>query len=439
MKYILAATVLSCLVISNAEANVAAAINLKSEVAAATISAIEATGTSTTIQDSVDSLSSVGYAIKVPGVDGGDDDGDENSPALPAIPEEEEDDEEEDEDEEEQEVVVDIGTRESAYAGAGLKYNKDVDLPVLAQRKQLEGEDLPAVPQVIACRTDGQVAITYSEGPSDATARIARQLNNAQVKASFFVNTKWLQEQQYAMVLQNIYNAGHLIGLTYRLPTEDPETMSDEEIKADIITHAKMVESLIHVSPKYVRLHFSAQSDGRTEHILQELGFVLVGYNLDGKDYVHKTPELIEQEYQRTFKSYRAAHQDKKGSFVAIQYDIPETGSMVAVPNVIQLLQREGYDAVRMDGCLNDEKPYKASAAGLEYVGDKFSLGSAGYKSGQKITSVINNSTSEEEIRGLSADDGFLNESAGALAAVPNTMGLGLIPAAFAYALLCLL
>ncbi|CAO3621552.1 unnamed protein product [Mucor fragilis] len=437
MKYILAATVLSCLVINNAEANVAAAISLKSEVAAATTTAIEATGTSTSIQDSVDSLSSAGYAIEVPDTDGGDDESDDNSPALPAIPEE--DEEEEDEDEEEQDVVQDVDTRENAYAEAGLKYNKDVDLPVLVQRKQFEGEDLPAVPQVVACRTDGQVAITYSEGPSDATARIARQLNNAQVRANFFVNTKWLQEQQYAMVLQNIYNAGHLIGLTYRLPTEDPETMSDEEIKADIITNAKMVESLIHVSPKYVRLHFSAQSDGRTEHILQDLGFVLVGYNLDGKDYVHKTPDLIEQEYQRTFNTYRAAHQDKKGSFVAIQYDIPETGSMAAVPNVIQVLQREGYDAVRMDGCLNDEKPYKASAAGLDYVGDKFSLGSAGYKSGQKITAIINNSTAEEEIRGLSADDGFLNESAGAMAAVPKTMGFALIPAAFVYALLCLL
>lgn len=150
---------LSCLVINNAEANVAAAISLKSEVAAATTTAIEATGTSTSIQDSVDSLSSAGYAIEVPDTDGGDDESDDNSPALPAIPEE--DEEEEDEDEEEQDVVQDVDTRENAYAEAGLKYNKDVDLPVLVQRKQFEGEDLPAVPQVVACRTDGQVAITY--------------------------------------------------------------------------------------------------------------------------------------------------------------------------------------------------------------------------------------------------------------------------------------
>jgi peptidoglycan/xylan/chitin deacetylase (PgdA/CDA1 family) len=163
------------------------------------------------------------------------------------------------------------------------------------------------------------------------------------------------------MVLQNIYNAGHLIGMTYRLPNEDPEAMSDEEIKADIINSAHMIESLIQVAPKYVRLHFSAQSDGRTEHILQDLGFVLVGYNLDGKDYVHQAPELIAEEYARTFKGYRDNHNTKKGSFVAIQYDIPETTSMAAVPYIVQLLDKDGYTAVRMDGCLNDPKPYKAS------------------------------------------------------------------------------
>ncbi|CEP09599.1 hypothetical protein [Parasitella parasitica] len=444
MKYIVAATVLSCLVLNNAEAKAASTVSLKSELAPPAVTTETAT-LSTVVLDSVQSLSSAGYAIEVPDTDV-DGDSDDNSPALPTIPEESEDeDEEEQEDEETSELTSqDINARENAYSKAGLTYNKDIDLPVLAQRKQVDGEDLPAVPRVVACRSDGQIAITYSEGPSDATARIARQLNNAQTRANFFVNTKWqanfflLQEQQYAMVLQNIYNAGHLIGLTYRLPTEDPETMSDEEIKADIIANAHMVESLIHVAPKYVRLHFSARSDARTEHILQELGFVLVGYNLDGKDYVHKTPELIEEEYRRTFGSYKASNPDKKGSFVAIQYDIPETGSMAAVPNIIQLLQKEGYDAVRMDGCLNDYTPYKVSAAGLEYVGDKFSLGSDSYKSGQKITAIINNSTAEEEIRGLSADDEFLNESAASLATVPKKIGYA-FTLAFAYALTLLI
>ncbi|KAI9345732.1 hypothetical protein BD770DRAFT_308780, partial [Pilaira anomala] len=217
----------------------------------------------------------------------------------------------------------------------------------------------PPVPEVIACRSEGQIAITYSEGPSDTTAGIARQLNERNTRGNFFVSTTWLNQQRYAMVLQNAYNAGHFIGMTYRLPSEDPESLSDEEIKQDIIKNAKMIETLIQISPKYVRLHFSAQSDGRTEHILRELGFILVSYNLDGKDYVHDKPELIAEEYKNTFENYRKQHENSKGSFIAIQYDIPETKSMLAVPNILDLIEEEGFTPVRMDGCLNDAKPYK--------------------------------------------------------------------------------
>lgn len=230
------------------------------------------------------------------------------------------------------------------------------------------------------------------------------------------------------MVLQNVYNAGHLIGMTYRLPNEDPEAMSNEEIKADIINSARMIETLIQVSPKYVRLHFSAQSDGRTEQILRDLGFIIVGYNLDGKDYIHKTPDLIAQEYERTFREYRETH-DSKGSFIAIQYDIPETMSMEAVPNVIKEIQAQGYTAVRMDGCLNDARPYKASAASLEYVADKFSFGSAGYKSGQKVKSIIANTTAEQELRVLAVDDEFLSKSAAVRITLSKKIGFSLIPA----------
>lgn len=214
------------------------------------------------------------------------------------------------------------------------------------------------------------------------------------------------------MVLQNVYNAGHFIGMTYRLPNENPEAMSNEEIKNDIINNARMIETLIQVLPKYVRLHFSAQSDGRTEQILRDLGFIIVGYNLDGKDYVHKTPDLIAKEYEKTFRQYRERN-DSKGSFIAIQYDIPETTSMDAVPNIIKIIQDEGYTPVRMDGCLNDVKPYKASAAGLEYVADNFSFGSSGYKSAQ-VKNFISNTTAEQELHVLVVDDQPINKKSDA-------------------------
>ncbi|KAL0565886.1 hypothetical protein ABG067_009606, partial [Albugo candida] len=74
------------------------------------------------------------------------------------------------------------------------------------------------------------------------------------------------------MVAQNIYNAGHFIGMTYRVKNDDPEALTDEQIRDDIISNAHTIESIINVAPKYVRLHYTETKDIRTEGILQDLG-----------------------------------------------------------------------------------------------------------------------------------------------------------------------
>ena len=169
-----------------------------------------------------------------------------------------------------------------------------------------------------------------------------------------------LYTQQYAMVVQNMYNAGHLIGMTYRAPKhEDGSSYTDSEMREDVINNARMIEALIHVAPKYVRLHYSDPEDTRTENIINDLGFVLVDYNLDSMDYVHKTGSEIQDVYRNAFVRQKDTY-DAKGSFISIQYDIPGSGSLTAVPYIIQTIEEEGYTAVRMDGCLNDPKPYKA-------------------------------------------------------------------------------
>lgn len=217
------------------------------------------------------------------------------------------------------------------------------------------------VAQVTGCKTQGQIALTYNEGPSDVTAKIVRQLSKADARGNFFVNATWLYTQQYAMVVQNIYNAGHFIGMTYRAANDDPASMTDEQLRQDILNDAHIIETLINVAPKYVRLHYTEVKDTRTEGILQDLGFVIVGYNLDSQDYSKKDatgPDSIQQIYSDTFKNYKDTY-DAKGSFISIQYDLPYTGSLAAIPHIINTIEEEGYTMVRLDGCLNDATPYK--------------------------------------------------------------------------------
>ncbi|KAH8552486.1 hypothetical protein BGW37DRAFT_454469 [Umbelopsis sp. PMI_123] len=250
------------------------------------------------------------------------------------------------------------------------------------------------VPQVTACANRGNIAVTYNEGPSDVTSKVLNGLKNSQAKANFFVNATWLYTQQYAMILQRAYNDGHFIGMTYRVPSDNPASMSDSQISQDIINTAKTIETLIGVSPKYVRLHYTNTPDTRTERILSDLGFTIVSYNLDTMDYKFKeNPAGVADLYKTTFQKQLETY-DSKGSFISVQYDIPDTGSYLAINDVIRTIHENGYTMVRLDGCLNDKTPYKTSPDSKTFVSDKFAFGTAGYKQGQTPSSADTNEVS---------------------------------------------
>ncbi|KAI8149573.1 hypothetical protein BJV82DRAFT_529919 [Fennellomyces sp. T-0311] len=273
------------------------------------------------------------------------------------------------------------GTQDAIVESSKSSGATDDFLPTKVEADANKGSAvLPPVPQVTGCRTQGQIAVTYSEGPSDATASIVRQLNHADARANFFVNASWLYTQQYAMVVQNTYHAGHLIGMTYRVQDDDSSKLTDDELRNDIIKKASIIEALIGVAPKYARLHYTEPEDTRTENMLKDLGFVLVGYNLDSQDYQHKA---VDEVYKKAFRTYKDTY-DAKGSFISVQYDMPGSIKQSTVPQMINTISDEGYTMVRLDGCLNDPKPYKKTASSKEYVSDNFSFNTSGYHQGQK-------------------------------------------------------
>ncbi|KAG0746095.1 hypothetical protein G6F62_003695 [Rhizopus arrhizus] len=256
----------------------------------------------------------------------------------------------------------------------------------------------PPLAQVTGCKSEGQIALTYSEGPTDATAKIAQQLSEADARANFFINATWLNIPHYAAIASDVYKAGHLIGMTYRMKNDNPRTISDSELKKDIIENAQAIEKLLGVAPKYVRLHLLDQSNARIEKVMAELGFVTVGYNLDSEDYVEKNatgPGSVQEAYAKAFKDFSEKF-GTKGSFVAIHYDVPQSSSLSAVGHIVNTIEQEGYMMVRLDGCLNDSKPYKKSAESTVYVHDQFSYNQPEYHQGQKYVSVDNSLGVEE-------------------------------------------
>ncbi|KAF9408101.1 chitin deacetylase [Podila epigama] len=243
-----------------------------------------------------------------------------------------------------------------------------------------------------SCQTAGQIALTYSEGPSEATMEMLQTLNEAQAKVTFFTNATWLQYMQYAGVTRHAYLDGHLIGMTYRLPSDTSAGRTDAEIKEDIARASRTIQDLIGVYPKYLKVHESNLKDARLLNLVKSMGYTLVGFNLDEYDYKYNTAATssqIAEVYNSIFSKQNDAY-GRKASYVVAGYDVPTTGAAAGLPKVINTITAHGYDMVRLDGCANDKTPYKKDPIlNNGFVGDKKSFGATEYKHGQHAVKAV--------------------------------------------------
>ncbi|KAF9171671.1 hypothetical protein BGX20_007158 [Mortierella sp. AD010] len=116
--------------------------------------------------------------------------------------------------------------------------------------------------------------------------------------------------------------------------------MTDDLIKNDIARNLHIIQDLIGVYPKYMKI-----PDPRLLGIPSSMGYTLVGFYLD-----ELRPQM---------------------STVIAGYYVPSTGAAVALTKIINTINAHGYDVVCLDGCTNDKTPYKKDPIENNgYVGD---------------------------------------------------------------------
>ncbi|KAF9939805.1 hypothetical protein BGZ67_008913 [Mortierella alpina] len=245
---------------------------------------------------------------------------------------------------------------------------------------------------VTNCKTPGQIALTYSEGPSEATMEMLQTLKEAQARVTFFTNATWLQYMQYAGVTRHAYLDGHLIGMTYRLPSDTSAGHTDQEIQDSIAKASHTIQDLIGVYPKYMKIHESNLKDTRLLNLVKSMGYTLVGFNMDEYDYKYNNAQAasqIAEVYNGMFSKQMDAY-GRKASYVVAGYDVPTTGAAAALPLVVNMINTHGYDMVRLDGCTNDKTPYKKDPIlNNGFVSDSKSLGAKEYKHGQSNVKAV--------------------------------------------------
>jgi len=209
------------------------------------------------------------------------------------------------------------------------------------------------------CKTAGQVAMTFDEGPSTKTLQVLNALKRAQALATFHITTQYLNN---VAVLTNAVTAkesGHIIGL--RFPT-DPSNLSDEQFQQALLDQSQRLKDSIGVFPKFLRLPYGKVKDNHVA-IANCMGFVITQWNIDTLDYELKPTATdsklgaLQQAYGNAFAGMNAGG----GRFISLHRDLYDVYlNETVLVELTKYIKAYGYNLVTLDKCLSEASPYRS-------------------------------------------------------------------------------
>jgi peptidoglycan/xylan/chitin deacetylase (PgdA/CDA1 family) len=206
------------------------------------------------------------------------------------------------------------------------------------------------------CKTDRQFALTFDEGPSDNTAAVLDALKAANVKATFHPAI-YAATTPFAANIKRAFDEGHLIGLRFP-PGQDMRYMLEKDIVEIIVRDSQKIFDVIKFYPKFIRLEFGKYNDD-TLKIIDKLGMIPVGWNLDFKDF--SIPASTSAADAKTLISnYYNTEMQKSKSFISLQRDLyPLYKDQTILASQLTTLKGWGVNLVTMDQCLSETGSYR--------------------------------------------------------------------------------
>ncbi|EXK77175.1 hypothetical protein FOQG_18110 [Fusarium oxysporum f. sp. raphani 54005] len=209
------------------------------------------------------------------------------------------------------------------------------------------------------CSTPGTVALTFDDGPYKYTDQVLNVLKENDIKATFFIVGNNLGKGQiddestgWPKVLRRMHSEGHQLA-SHSWSHEDLSAASDEIRQQQIIYNEMAFRNIFGFFPKYLRPPYGTctRVSGCLDYVTK-LGYHVVNWNLDTKDYAHDSPSEI-QTSKDTFSdgvsTYAATH-----SYIELSHDVHQQTAYNLTAFMIKTIKDRGYRAVPVGECLGD-------------------------------------------------------------------------------------
>lgn len=256
-------------------------------------------------------------------------------------------------------AVLDHGAVEPLLSelGAQAREASLVDEPVLVMQEpdeppEEEEEEANRVPGVIEAENpdvdcfDGVtrcIALTFDDGPDEATPELLDLFEEEGVQATFFLNGGPTLTRPW--VLRRAYSEGHEIANHGDLHEEMPEEFADDEFPEQVAAVSAMVRRQTGHSVELFRPPYGATSPELLEQIEQQ-NMAEVLWTLDSEDWEGlDSDEIVE----------RVALNAEPSDIVLLHDTQPET--VAAVPELVERLDALDFEMVTVSQALGGLEP----------------------------------------------------------------------------------
>ncbi|UKZ75005.1 hypothetical protein TrVFT333_002677 [Trichoderma virens FT-333] len=212
------------------------------------------------------------------------------------------------------------------------------------------------------CTHPGNVALTFDDGPYNYTTQLLNILDSFNVKATFFIVGNNLgkgpidvESNGWAKILRRMYRSGHQLG-SHTWGHADLSAASSEIREQQIIYNEMAFRNIFGFFPTYLRPPYGTCSrDSGCLDYVTSLGYHVVNWNIDTKDYLNDSPQLIGNS-KAIFYNALASANPKHDGFISLSHDTHEQTVISLTAYMIKTLRSKGFRPVTVGECLGDPR-----------------------------------------------------------------------------------
>lgn len=212
---------------------------------------------------------------------------------------------------------------------------------------------------VFKCKTPGEVALTFDDGPSPFTPKLLEYLKAADVVATFFV--LGTAAKAYPDAIKATYNAGHQIAL-HSNTHADMNTLTPAKILDEYTQNLNAVKTTCGVSPKMARPPFGNCNAACAKVLEGQMGLSVIQWNCDSNDWVYDGKVADHPKLFTNMQTIINPSNPKTDSFITLQHDIKDY-SVEYTPKIIDMIKAKGYTFVTVEKCTGLQAYEEGSAA----------------------------------------------------------------------------